>query len=123
MKKYCTDATAKKEEMIEINGKVYPLWSQFVERKKEWIGGILEDIGDSMDRALGYKGAKTEITDITLKPNGNDSAFFTIHGKGFDCGFDVQVGGISGNSSFGNEEGWICFSGYGNHEFRISQSK
>ena len=30
--------------MIEVNGKVYPLWGQFIERKDEWIGGILEDL-------------------------------------------------------------------------------
>ena len=33
--------------MIEINGREYPLWSKFVERKAEWIGGVLEDFGDN----------------------------------------------------------------------------
>lgn len=28
---------------VIVNGKVYPMWNQFIERKKEWIGGILED--------------------------------------------------------------------------------
>jgi len=37
---------------MNVNGKEYPLWGQFVERKEEWIGGLLLDEGDSMDRAL-----------------------------------------------------------------------
>ncbi len=27
--------------MLEVYGREYPLWSQFVERKTEWIGGHL----------------------------------------------------------------------------------
>jgi len=103
--------------MIEINRKQYPLWSQFVENKEKWIGGILEDFGDGMDKAMGYEGAKGIITDITLTPNGKDSAFFRVSSDGWGCGFDVKVGGISGNPK--NEKGWITFSGYGGHEWRI----
>ena len=29
--------------MLVVNNKQYPLWSQFVERKDEWIGGLLVD--------------------------------------------------------------------------------
>lgn len=104
--------------MIEINGKQYPLWSQFVEGKEKFVGGILEDFGDPMDRRMGFKGAKTEIIDITLKENGDDSAYFSVEGKNFGCGFDVQVGGITGG-----EKGWITFSGYGGHEWRIKSLK
>ena len=39
--------------MITIEGKEYPLWSQFVEKKEEWIGGFGE--------------AQTEIIDIKLE--------------------------------------------------------
>lgn len=103
--------------MITINGKSYPLWSQFVERKGEWIGGTLEDFGDSMDRRLGAKPAATEITDITLKANG-DSAFFSVDGEDFGCGFDVQYGGVSCSPQ---EPGWVGFSGYMGHSWRIKQ--
>lgn len=101
-----------------VNGKAYPLWDQFIRGKSKWIGGIIEDFGDSMDRAL--FGAEetnntTKITDITLEPNGKDSAFFEIKGESFCCGFDVHYGGISGNQ----ESGWLTFSGYGGHTFRI----
>jgi hypothetical protein len=102
--------------MEEINGKVYPLWNKFVERKEEWIGGILHDNGDSMDRAIGLGDLTTEIRTIELRPNGEDSAWFGIVGKEFSCGFDVKYGGI-----VAGEEGWVTFSGYGGHTWRIKQ--
>lgn len=95
--------------MITVNGKAYPLWSQFVEREEEFIGSILEDLdeGGSM---------KTIITGITLKPNGKNSAFFRVNGKEFSCGFDVGVGGI-----IGGEKGWLTFCGYSGHIWRIKK--
>ncbi len=104
--------------MITINGKQYPFWSQFVERQQEWIGGSLEDFGDSMDRRMFSDTfpAKTVITEITLAENGSDSAMFLAKGKDFTCGFDVEVGGVTGG-----EEGWITFNGYGGHKWRIKQ--
>lgn len=105
------------KELI-VNGKHYPLWSQFVERKKEWIGGILEDFGDDMDVMLGCKPIKTEIIDIALTPNGETSAFFGVGGKDFTCGFDVRVGGI-----VAGEDDWLTFSGYGNHKWRIKKNE
>jgi len=107
--------------MIKVNGKEYPLWSQFVENKEKWIGGTLDDSGDFIDRAIGLtseNSLQTEITDIELIPNGEDSAFFQVVGKDFTCGFDVGSGGMSGGS--GGEDGyWVTFSGYGGHEWRI----
>lgn len=104
--------------MQTINGKVYPMWSQFIEKKNQFIGGILEDSGDSMDRALGAKTMQTEITDIVLRANGKESAWFEVSGKDFSCGFDVGHGGISPG-----ENGWITFSGYGGHSWRMKQVK
>lgn len=103
---------------MEVNGKEYPLWSQFIERKDEWIGGILEDSGDSFDRKMGMKNSQTIITDINLKPNGKNSAFFEVEGKDFGCGFDVQHGGITAG-----EEDWLTFYGYGGHSWRIKQKE
>jgi len=100
-----------------INDKTYPLWDQFVEKKEGWIGGLLEDSGDSMDRAMGMKDARTEIIDIQLNPNGKDSAFFEIVGKKFSCGFDVQCGGVTAG-----EEDWITFSEYGDYTFRAKRA-
>lgn len=94
--------------MDEVNGKHYALWSQFVDRQKEWIGNTLEDYDNGMF-------ASTKITGITLVPNGADSAFFSIVGEDFTCGFDVAYGGI-----IGGEKGWISFSCYGGHSWRIS---
>jgi hypothetical protein len=100
--------------MITINGREFPLWSQFVEGKNKFIGGILEDHDNDPLCAPGY--GKTEIVDIELIPNGDSSAFFRVVGKDFNCGFDVRVGGIDGSFS-GN--GWTGFSGYGGHQWRI----
>jgi hypothetical protein len=99
-----------------VNGKHYPLWSQFVDRKDEWIGGELVDLGDGMDKILGImqEPMRTTITGITLDPNGSDSAFFSIVGKDFTCGFDVHHGGIP-NEQEG--DGWLVFSGYGGARF------
>lgn len=105
--------------MLQINGKEYPLWSQFVERKAEWIGGSLEDFGDPMDRRMGYKGGITEITDIILRENGEDSAWFEVSGKDLSCGFDVGFGGIIGGIK--EDPDWLTFSGYGGHTWRIKK--
>ena len=58
----------------------------------------------------------TKIIDITLEPNGKDSAFFSVIGENYACGFDVEVGGI-----IGGKEGWLTFSGYGGHKWRIKK--
>ena len=94
---------------MKVNGRHYPLWSQFVKRKKEWIGGILEDHDMGMI-------VSTKITDIDLVPNGETSAYFCVEGVDFGCGFDVKYGGI-----IGGEKGWITFSGYAGHMWRIKE--
>ena len=100
-----------------VNSKKYPLWGQFVEKKDEWIGGELIDGGDSFDILLGFSPMKTIITDIKLRPNGKDSAFFTVIGKDFECGFDVSVGGISSEQ----EDGYLVFYGYMGHKWKIKK--
>lgn len=104
---------------IEINGRAYPMWSQFVHRKAEWIGGTLQDFGDSQDRRMGLAGPggmTTKITDIELRANGSTSAWFEVTGENFTCGFDVTVGGI-----IGGDEGWLTLHGYGGHTWRIQK--
>jgi len=76
---------------MEINGKVYPMWKQFVERKDEMIGKILVSEED------GFEPMRTKVIDVDLTPNGNDSAMFMIYGEDFDCGFDVGHGGVTSN--------------------------
>ncbi len=118
-----TETQETKQAPRVVNGKVYNLWNQFVDRKAEWIGSILEDPGDAMDAALGLSEggpSRTTITDITLEPNGKDSAMFHIVGENFSCGFDVGYGGLGGGN---REEGWINFSGYGGHSFRIKNKE
>lgn len=105
---------AQQQAPLIVNGREYPLWSQFVNGKAKWIGGTIEDFGDNMDRALGVRASRSKITDITLAPNGDESAFFMVHGEKHGCGFDVRHGGITGG-----EPGWLTFSGYGGHQWRI----
>jgi hypothetical protein len=101
----------KEEDIAEVNGKFYPMWGQLVKGKNMFIGGILED--HDMGMCL-----KTEITDITLEPNGKDSAFFLVDGKDFSCGGDVSCLGI-----VGGDPGWLTFSGYGGHSWRIKKRR
>lgn len=90
------------------------MWSQFVHRKDEWIGGALEDFGE-YSATPKYR---TEIVDIKLRPSGDKWAYFEVVGKDFTCGFDVQYGGV-----VAGEEGYITFSGFHNHTWRIKQKK
>jgi len=89
------------------------LWQQLVAAKKEWIGGILEDLGDTLITDT----LTTTITDIALERKGVN-AFFRVQGVDFDCGFDVCYGGL-----VGGEEGWLTFSGYGGCAWRIQKKK
>jgi hypothetical protein len=104
--------------MLTVNGKQYPLWSQFVERKDEWIGGLLHDEGDAIDKMLCDPVGPTIITDIKLEPNGADSAYFLVDGEDYSCGFDVRYGGVIGGAK---GKDWISFSGYGGHTWHIKQ--
>lgn len=110
----------KEQSPIEINGRIYPMWSQFVHQKDKWVGGILTDIGDPMDRRMGYEGATTKIADVKLIPNGDDSAIFTVKGEDFTCSGDVQHLGVSPTRIV---ENGITFSGYMNHQWAITPRK
>lgn len=98
---------------MEINGKFYGMWGQFVEKKDTFIGGQLEDVGDSIDMAMGMGKMITSIIDIKLEPN-KESALFSVVGELFTCNFDVRYGSIVGGA-----DGWITFSGYMGHTWRI----
>lgn len=74
-----------------VNGRHYPLWSQFVEKKDEWIGGQMFD----HDTVMGDS-EPTEITDVRLDPNGETSAMLRFLGKDYECSCDVQYLGVGG---------------------------
>lgn len=105
----------KEQPPIRINGKSYPLWSQFVQNL-EWIGGTLQDLDPDSGSATG------KIVSITLTPNGTDSAFFNVDtAEGWGCGSDVRHLGVDCRP--GLEPGWIHFVGYGGHRWRIRRSE
>lgn len=101
---------------FNLDSNSYPLWRQFVEKQNMFIGGVLEDSGDTIDRAQGINSMQTKILGIKLEANGNDSAIFSVIGENFSCGFDVSVGAIS---DVDNE--WITFSGVLGHTWRIKK--
>lgn len=98
---------------MEVNGKEYLMWGQFVNRKEEWVGGVLQDLyGET---------SETEIIDITLKPIGDTDAFFSVQGKDFKCGGSTDCLGVIGVT--GGDKGWITLMGYAGHTWRFKQKK
>jgi hypothetical protein len=102
--------------MITIDGTSYPMWSQFVEKKDKWIGGILEELSGQIGSE-----ASTEITDIGLhkNPGSGDTVYFTVYGKKFDESFAVTLGGLSK----GENDDWIYFSTTFGIDFRIKPKR
>lgn len=98
---------------MEVNGKFYPLWGQFVEKKSEFIGGVLEDHDNSFP-ATGEI-TPTRIKDIRLEPNGADEASFIVEGNDYTCAGSTSCLGVSGRG----EPGWITLCGYGGHTWRF----
>lgn len=95
-------------------------WKQFVANKQRFIGGILEDHGDDVDRGIyswfhhiDMPGNQTTIKDIRLRENGS-SWFFEIIGEAFTCGFDIRHGQLM----LGKHE-WTTFQGFSGHVFCI----
>jgi len=100
-------------DAIRINGRAYPLWSQFVQ-DPAWIGGDLQDL--DLDSGC----AMTKIVRISLEPNGHDSAVFSVDGPKWGCGCDVRYLGVDCHPTKDDEAGgWIAFIGYGGHKWRI----
>lgn len=96
---------------MEVNGRYYPMWGDFVKKKKKFIGGKLTEYSS-------YGNPETTIKDITLTANGDDSAWFQVTGEDFRCGFDVQHGCLDPNV---DGVGGVGFSGtYGPH-FRVQE--
>jgi len=94
--------------MIIIDGISYPLWSQFVEKKDEWIGGELFEYNYS-----------TIIKDISLTKESN-AIVFRVTGEAFSCAFNVKYGGVVPNDPGVTDS--ISFSAY-SLSFSIKKNK
>lgn len=81
--------------MEPINGKFYPMWSQFVDKKENFIGREMIET----DNLMGAK-QPTLITDVTLEPNGIDSAMISFHGQHYSFGVDVKHLGIGAKDTY-----------------------
>jgi hypothetical protein len=101
---------------IKLDANSYPVWRQFEEKQNMFIGGVLEDFGDTLVRQNGATSMQTKILGIKLEANGKDSAFFSVIGENFSCGFDVSVGEISDV-----DKEWITFRGVLEHIWRIKK--
>lgn len=84
---------------MQVNEKEYQLWSQFVEKKNDFIGGILESPARHSNNTI-----TTIITDITLSKSCYDSYIFTIEGRGFSSFLNTAQGKI-----VNKEPGWTIF--------------
>lgn len=83
--------------------------------KEKYIGGMLQDEGDRLDRELSDDlPARTEIIEITL-----DEDYFMIEGEDFDCGCHTDH--LSTRNVMESPGHGIGFYGYGNHRFTIVQ--
>jgi len=90
-----------------------------VDQKAEWIGGVLTDYGDPMDRVIRREDVpmKTKIVDVEM-----DEDSFHIVGEEFKCGGSRRyVGVMSFLSQFECGEDEIALYGYGGHEFHIER--
>ncbi|PNX46287.1 MAG: hypothetical protein BV459_06690 [Thermoplasmata archaeon M11B2D] len=91
------------------------IWEQIVNKKDEWIGGLLETINMP-------KGSETPantvtvIRDIELKEFG-DQLFFKVLGEQFACGLQPGRGG----GVIAGEDGWLTFCGVRGHRWRIKK--
>ncbi len=89
-----------------------------VENKNNYIGWTLIDSGDIIDRGLGLvnKPLTNKVIDVEFSLNKDKtSAFFSIVGNKFTCGFDVEHGGIRKQIN----ENELEFYGYAGHSFLI----
>jgi len=97
-----------------------PIWQQLVEAQQGWLGGDIEDLGDSMDRQLAEEGTfpiQGKIAGMEYRKNGENSMYFEVSAEeGWGCGGDTQFLGIAGG-----EKGWLTLSGYGGHTWRIKK--
>jgi hypothetical protein len=103
------------ENLTEINGKVYPMWQQFVDKKSEWVGGSLINV----DKIMGS--AETVITDVRLVPNGKESAMIEFVGEDFTCSCDVRYCGIGGPPSSHTKH--LCVDTQWGDSFLISKAE
>ncbi|MFH1969210.1 MAG: hypothetical protein ABIJ53_02700 [Verrucomicrobiota bacterium] len=105
-----------KDDVVDATKCRRSIWEQFVESKKEWIGGTLTDFGDGdpfVDQS--FYPDKTEIMDIELT---NNETFFRVVGKEWGCGFNVEYGGIYDSPAVPDT---IRFQGYGGHVWQITK--
>ena len=93
--------TEPPDSIAVVNGKRYSLWPQFVHRKEEWIGGLLQDLDETGPGPC----APTKIKDITFLPNGSESAMFGVVGEDYECCTDVHHLAVDPRG----EPGWITF--------------
>jgi hypothetical protein len=97
------------------------MWKELIEHKEKWIGGLLIDYGDSMDKQMTKKEkipAKTIITDMVLTDD-----TFKVVGVDFTCMGSREHLGMTDNPQFELPEGGLAFKGYDGHEWHIIKPK
>jgi len=101
---------ARIDESKLVNGKFYPMWQDFVDKQGRFKGWLLLDEDDSFEPCV-----STFVVGISLRPNGETSAFFEIEGEDYGCGADVSHLGMNAA-----EGGGFRFYGYGGHTWTMT---
>lgn len=89
------------------------MWQELVDKKEQWIGGLLTDFGDLLPPS--FEPMSTKIVDMKVGPD-----YFEVIGEDFTCGGARDCLGIAGNPRNAHGEG-LTFSGYGGHEWSIAK--
>jgi hypothetical protein len=93
---------------MRVNGKTYPMWGQWVEKKESFIGAEIAD--------MDADGIAAKITDVQLVPNATDSAMLVIStAAGWDAACDVKYLALGSP-----EPGVLDLVGFGGWHMRIT---
>ncbi len=85
------------------------MWQELVDNKKEWKGGVLEEICEAGPFEQCAQANPTKIKNIKFKEE-----YIDFIGEDYSCGFDIELGGV-----IPGEEGWLTMEGPYGHQFRI----
>lgn len=117
---HCDIAGRKDAPKPKIALEQYPEIQKLVSEKAKYIGWKLTDSGDAMDRRIfGGETMSTIVTDIIFELSEDQTdASLIIKGEDFDCGVNVEYGGVR---EYADDADAIHFYGYMGHSFVIKK--
>jgi hypothetical protein len=79
------DTDCQKDIVYLSNGRCFPILNRIIRTKKEYVGGVLENMTTK---------EKTKISDMHIMASGSDDAKFTVKGANFSSEMSAAKGGI-----------------------------